>query len=215
MDGQALLIFDLDGTLYRTASSFLPTMRSVFAASGIDAPPDDEIMGHVGEPFSAFLDWALERGLGPNRDALARRIADAEFASISERGELFSGVVETLQDLKERGYSLAICTNGDQDYAGLILRTFGIAGMFDAISTHEDERKSKTRMIAELRSRWPGRRAFVTGDRIHDIEAGHANGCTVIGAIYGYGSMDELSDADVCIERFDELISVVAAEGQN
>jgi len=215
MDGHALLIFDLDGTLYRTASSFLPTMRSVFSTSGVDVPPDEEIMGHVGEPFSAFLDWAMERGLGPNRSALARRIADIEFASIVARGELFSGVAETLRDLRSRGYPLAICTNGDQEYAGLILRTSGIAGMFDAVSAHEDEKKSKTRMISELRSRWPGRRAFVIGDRIHDVEAGHANGCTVIGAAYGYGSMDELSDADLHIERFDELISIVAAKGQN
>ncbi|MBU0595973.1 HAD family hydrolase [Candidatus Bipolaricaulota bacterium] len=205
----ALLVFDLDGTLYRTASSFLPTMRRVFEQYGVDGPSDELIMGQVGEPFSAFLDWAIDRGLPRDRDALARTISYAEYASIRERGELFPGVLETLRLFKASGHAIAICTNGDQRYVGVILEKFGIGDLFDAIRTHEDEKKTKTEMIAELRDQWPDRTAFVIGDRYHDVQAGIANGCVVVAAAYGYAKPGELSDADHLIERFGDLAEIV------
>ena len=39
--------------------------------------------------------------------------------------------------------------------------------------------------------------AVMVGDRHHDIDAAHANGCLAIGVTYGYGSADELSHADL------------------
>jgi len=205
----ALLIFDLDGTLYCTASSFLPTMQRVFETRGIEAPTDDEIMGQVGEPFADFLDWAIENGLPKDRAALARVIAEAEYASIRERGELFPGVLETLRAFKEQGHAIAICTNGDQKYTGVILEKFGIRELFDEIRTHEDEKKSKTVMVAELRAQWPDRRAFLIGDRYHDVQAGRVNGCVVVGAAYGYAKPIELDDVDHRIERFAELFGII------
>lgn len=209
MTTPALLIFDLDGTLYRTESSFLPTMRRVFEQYGIGSPSDKEIMGRVGEPFSAFLDWAIEYGLPTDRDALARTIANAEYASIRERGELFPGVLETLRALRERGHPVAICTNGDQQYTGVILGKFGLRKLFDEIRTHEDAKQSKTEMISELRARWPDRPAVVIGDRYHDVEAGKANGCVVVGTAYGYGVPGELKDADHCITGLADLIDII------
>jgi len=209
MMSSALLIFDLDGTLYRTASSFLPTMRRVFESFGAAAPADEEIMAHVGEPFSVFLDWASGRGLDAERDTLARIIADAEYDSIRACGELFPGVLETLRALRDLGHVLAICTNGDRHYTGVILEKYRIGDLFNAIRTYEDEKKPKTRMTAELRARWPDRSAFVIGDRIHDVEAGQANGCTVIGAKYGYGQPAELESADHRIESFPELLRIL------
>jgi len=184
-------------------------MRRLFAESGVPAPTDREIMRQVGEPFSVFLAWAIACGLAEDRHALARRITEAEYASIEAHGELFPGVVETLENLAARNHTLALCTNGDQAYVRVIFRRFGLGRLFDEIRTHEDEKKPKRVMVSELRAHWPRHRPFVIGDRYHDVQAGRENGCTVIGAAYGYAAPGELDDADHRIGAFDEIPPLV------
>jgi len=209
MRATSLIICDLDGTLYHTETSFLPTMHRIYAEFGIAAPPDWETLALVGETFEGVLDWVIGLGIAEDREILARRITSAEFASIAQNGRLYPGVPETLCELRDRGAALAICTNGDQDYTRTILRTFGIETLFDAVRTHEDAKRTKTEMIAALLEEFDPRCPFVVGDRRHDVEAGRANGCIVIGAVYGYARAGELDGADVRIKEFSELRGLI------
>jgi len=204
-----LLIFDLDGTLYRTESSFLPTMHRVYAEFRLTPPPDREIMGMVGETFDRFLDWLIPQGFELSKEDLAKLIANYEDTAIRERGELFPEACETLAVLRRRGYILSICTNGDSRYAHAILDRFGIRHLFDAIMTNEDGRSTKPEMVRELLRQIRPAGAFVIGDRYHDIEAGRANRCTVIAAAYGYGKEKEFAGADYRIESLSELPSLL------
>jgi len=205
----SLLLFDLDGTLYRSESSFVPTMRSVYAEYGLPYPSDRAILGQVGEPFPVFLDWLVGQGFSSHREALARRIAELELASIPERGALFPGVRETLSLLRRGGYDIGLCTNGDRRYANTVLTTCGILDMFDALQTNDAEGTTKTELVRDLLQRVPHGRAFMIGDRYHDVLAGRENGCTVIAAAYGYGTEEELVDADRRISAFSELPTVL------
>jgi len=200
-----LLIFDLDGTLYQTGISFLPTMRAVYANYGLDAPEDDVLLSTVGEPFEHFLDWLVDQGLTRNRAELAQTIARHELESIRQNGALFPGAAETLRLLKEQGCLLAICTNGDRIYARAVLDHFGLTSLFDAIQTLEDNARTKADMINELRREFPHRRAWMIGDRYHDLRAGRDTGCTVVAAAYGYGSEKEMSSADYVLASITDL----------
>ena len=211
MNAPALLIFDLDGTLYCTESSFVPTVKRLFDGYGLQSPPVDEILSMVGETFTTVLERIRDLGIDEGLPALAARIAEIELASIAEIGRLFGDVAETLARLASAGHPLAICTNGDQAYTGTILRKFGIDGLFSIIATHEDAKETKDEMISKLRAAYPGRPAVVIGDRYHDIVAGRANDCVVIGAGYGYARPGELDDVDHRIERLDELPGLLAA----
>jgi len=205
-----LLIFDLDGTLYRTESSFLPTMHRVYAEFGVAPPPDREIMGMVGETFDRFLDWLIPQGFAVSKDDLAKLIASYEGSAIRQRGELFPQACETLAVLRRRGYILSICTNGDSRYAHAVLDRFGIRHLFDAIMTNEDDRSTKPEMVRELLRQIRPTGAFIIGDRYHDIEAARANRCPVIAAAYGYGEEEELSGADYRIESLSALPPLLA-----
>jgi len=204
-----LLIFDLDGTLYRTESSFVPTMRAVYDEYGIPYPSDVAILGQVGEPFPVFLDWLIAQGFPNDRDAVARRITETELEAIGGRGTLFPGVAGTLRDLRAAGYAIALCTNGDLRYARVVLSSCGILDLFDELQTNEIEGTTKTELVRDLLSRVPHERAFMIGDRYHDMQAGKENKCTTIGAAYGYGSSDELSSAHRQIAAFPELRSAL------
>jgi phosphoglycolate phosphatase len=205
-----LLIFDLDGTLYDTRTSFIPTMRSVYAEYGLPYPSDGVILGFVGEPFPVMLDWLIEHGFSTGREALARQISEIEFASIRERGALFPGVRETLEGLREAGYTICLCTNGDRRYADAVLSACGVLHLFAELETNEVEGRTKVDLVSDLLRRVPHKRAFMIGDRYHDMEAGRANGCTVIAVEYGYGSSEELEVADRRIGSFSDLGSYLA-----
>ena len=204
-----LLMFDLDGTLYRTASSFLPTMRAVYSAYGRQDPDDKLILSRIGEPFDTFLDWLVAQGLSQDRAELAQVIAQREQQSIQENGALFPGTAETLRTLAERGCRLAICTNGDRLYAESVLGRFNLLALFASIQTLEDNTRTKADMINDLRRTFPHRHAWMIGDRYHDLEAGRNTGCTIVAATYGYGTVDEMSSADHHLARIVDLPNLV------
>jgi phosphoglycolate phosphatase len=205
-----LLIFDLDGTLYDTRTSFIPTMQIVYAEYGLPYPSDEAVLALVGEPFPVFLNWLIEQGFPTEREALARHISDLEFASIRERGALFPGVRETLGVLSEDGYVICLCTNGDRRYTDAVLSACGVLRLFAELETNEEEGRTKVDLVRDLLRRVPHERAFMIGDRRHDMDAGRANGCTVIAAAYGYGSPRELEVADCRISTFSDLVACLS-----
>ena len=206
-----MLIFDLDGTLYDTRTSFVPTMRAVYAAHGLPCPSDDVILSLVGDPFPVYLDWLIERGFSTGREALAQQISEIELASIRERGALFPGVRDTLGELSEDGYVICLRANGDRRYADAVLSACRVLHLFAELETNDEEGRTKVDLVRDLVRRVPHERAFMIGDRYHDVEAGRANGCTVIGAAYGYAGPGELAEADWIIERLPDLPRTLAS----
>ena len=207
----ALVIFDLDGTLYRTESSFLETMMRTYRAHGVVPPPEREILALVGETFETFLEWLKPQGFAPAIQDLAKEIGETESAAIAERGEAYPAAVETLRSLRDSGCRLAICSNGDAVYVGAVLRRIGAADLFDRIMTFQDRKMPKPQMVAELLDQFRPAHAILVGDRYHDLEAGRANGCFVVGAAYGYARPGELDGANRIIRSLTELPAIVAS----
>lgn len=204
-----LLIFDLDGTLYRTESSFVRTMRRVYEAHGIAHPGDAAILGMVGETLASFLDWLGSQGFaGPSED-LQEEIGRIELEAIRDHGALYEQVPETLRDLRRAGALLTLCTNGDRRYVDAVLARGGIAHMFSRLSTLEAGGRSKKERVGDLLRAYPGRAGIVVGDRYHDVEAARHNGCPVIGAAYGSARDGELAAADARIRSFAELPAAI------
>jgi len=206
---RVLVIFDLDGTLYDTESSFLPTMRAVFKQYGVPYIGDRQVMSMVGETYATFLEWLRAKGFGAEESELAEAISALELDSIHEDGCLYDGVPETLRLLREQGYTLAICTNGDQPYTRAILGKFDLIDVFDAIKTHGDARESKTVMIRQLLEHYKPHHAFMIGDRYHDFLAGAANDCTVVAARYGFADAREADGVDAAFRQFSDLPGIV------
>jgi len=203
------VIFDLDGTLYPTESSFLPVMHRVYAEFGLPIPPDSEILALVGDTYDNVLKRLIAQGFETTLPVLKEMISRYEFEFLREGGSLYEGVDATLLALRQRGFRTAICTNGDRPYVHAVLGESRMTQLFDAISTHGDAGETKTSMIASLIKRFEPRYTVVVGDRSHDVEAGRNNGCTVVGAAYGFGGEEELEQADVLITAFDQLLDVI------
>ncbi len=205
----SLIIFDLDGTLYKTETSFLPAIADVFRYHNVPAPPPQELLPFIGEPFDHLLQWLATRLADTRGPSLSSRhlrdqIAPREVHYIKTRGELYPGVVDTLAQLRRR-YRLALCTNGGEPYAHAVLRTCKIEALFDLLRFRHSKDGDKAEMVQSLLQTARASHAIVVGDRHHDLLAAHKNGCVAIGAEYGYAGPGELTDADAILGDFADL----------
>ena len=201
-----LAVFDLDGTLYMTELSVVPSIQETFARHGLPVPGDAEVRALIGIPTQGYRAWLKERGGG-----LGERIADEtprrEYELVRTKGRLFPHARETLEALRKEGCRTALLTNAGQRYASIVLGTFGLEPLFDEVSLFRRGEPSKSERLAGVIARAGGAPVIMVGDRRFDFVAAREAGCPSVGVSYGYGG-DELAMADVVIDDLWELVGM-------
>ena len=204
-----LLIFDLDGTLFRTGPVTVGAARRSLAAFEVTPPEDDEITSFIGKPSEEL--YVLLRSLAPAGQAsqICEAFDRLELELVPTIGATFPGVLEALAELRGRATHMAICTNGGRAYVDCVMGAHDLGRYFDAVRYREATTDSKPSMVRELLQRFAGRPALVVGDRGDDVEAAHRNGINAVAASYGYGSSAELAQADARAESAWEIPKAV------
>lgn len=206
---RGLIIFDVDGTLLNTVKVTIPAVQQVFAEFGLPLPNHQTVFGFIGRPASDFFDWVKSQTTADRSTELLYRVDQREMACISETGELYPGVLETIIELKRRHFQLAVCSNGRQDYVYEVLQAHGLENYFDFVRYRKPVDRSKSQMIHEISEKFSARPGYVVGDRHDDMTAARDNGFIGIAATYGFGNDDEWSDADYHIKQVAEVISII------
>lgn len=204
-----LVILDLDGTLFHTETATIPAVRQAFRELGLDEPRLDGLQDSFGRTqadFHAMLTAQCPPELAPRLVALVDRL---ELACIASQGELYPGVRQSLEQLGNLGFSMAICSNGYPGYVDEVVRAHGLAGFFTRVRRRSLPGDNKPAMVAGLLRDLRAERALVVGDRGDDLEAAHLNGLPAVAAAYGYGTPKELSKADAFASTPAELPSIV------
>jgi len=102
---------------------------------------------------------------------------------------------------------LATCTNGEPEHAGTIIDSQGIRHFFDVVRCRANELDNKPAMVAEIIGNLGLTEGVVTGDRRKDAEAAKRNSLRAMRA--GYGSEDELKDADAVAHAASEMPDLI------
>lgn len=208
------MLFDLDGTLFKTETLLLPAYYRTFdslRAEGLyhgETPPEQRILECLGQLLPEI--W---RNVMPNTPIETRERADVLLLRYqieglkSGEGELYEGVEATLTKLRERGIRLFVASNGLEDYVKEVCRYKGIAPLLeDMYSAGEYQTSSKVDLVRLLLERYQIQHAWMVGDRSSDVAAGLNNGLPVIGCDYaGFGDPQELAGATRIIRSFDQL----------
>ncbi|EES71050.1 haloacid dehalogenase-like hydrolase [Paenibacillus sp. oral taxon 786 str. D14] len=211
------MIFDMDGTLFKTETLLIPVFHKVFdqlRKEGLyagETPPEELILSCLG-----MLLPDIWRRVIPNHSETVHRRADELLLEYELEGlqqlatGLYPQVPETLQELKARGVRLFVASNGLEHYVKGVAEAHGIAPLFEGLfSAGEFQTATKVDLVKLLLDRHGITRAWMIGDRSSDVEAGNRNGLAVIGCAYaGFGDDRELAGSDVRIRNFDELISL-------
>ena len=193
------LFFDLDGTVTDPMLGITRSVQYALQHFSIEEPDLQALTCYIGPPLvGAFMRY----------HHLSREQAEQALIWYRERfattglfeNSVYPGMVQLLQALREQGMVLSIATSKPTVYAQQILDHFELSQYFEHICGSElDGTRSRKAEVIEhalLCNRVSDRSEVVMiGDREHDVIGAREAGVDCIGVLYGYGSLEELTQA--------------------
>ncbi|MFK7905038.1 MAG: HAD family hydrolase [Chitinophagales bacterium] len=194
------ILFDLDGTLTDPKIGVTKAIQYALKRFDIEVVNPDELQKFIGP---ALIDsFQKYYSLSPKD---ASKAVDYYREYYSEKGvyenEVYAGIPALLKELKSLGKTLAVATAKPTFYANIVLEHFDLAHFFTEIvgSNLDNTRNKKVEIISHVLQQLKVKADFnvlMIGDREYDILGAKACGIDSIGVMYGYGSLEELKQAE-------------------
>ena len=193
------VLFDLDGTLTDSGSGIMNSVKYALEKVGEPTPDVDELRKFIGPPLKGqFMEHC-----GIDEEKAAEMVTlYREYFTVTGifENSVYDGVEEMLKTLKQAGIKIAMATSKPEKFAKIIADHFGLAQYFDVIGgacmdETRTEKQDVIRYVLEQCEEKELDKIVMVGDRSYDILGGHAEGLKVIGVLYGYGDLKELSEA--------------------
>ncbi|MDE5444582.1 HAD hydrolase-like protein [Bradyrhizobium sp. CSA207] len=209
------VLLDLDGTLVDSQPGIAASCSVALHALGHDPGEALDIKRFIGPP----LEDMLRALLGVYGDDRLDEAVTAYRQHYGESGllgsELYPGISVAIEEMRRAGLRVYLATSKREVFARRILENLNLAAHFDGIhgSVPGGKLDHKPELFAHILSEQdiPASHSVMVGDRRHDIAGAHAVGMRGLGALWGYGSRDELESAgaDQLVERPADLARVV------
>jgi len=193
------VLLDLDGTLIDPRAGIVGCIRHALVRLARPCPADEALAACIGLPlrsaFATLLPAAdrtlIERAVGLYRE---------RFAAVGlDESEVYEGIPAMLDVLGHARCQLFVATSKPAVFAERVVRHFALDHHFAGVYGPDLDGRldDKAQLLAHLleSERLAAGAAIMVGDRAADVIAARANGVRVIGALWGYGSREELLDA--------------------
>lgn len=193
-----LYLFDLDGTLTDSRPGLYGSFRAALAAIGCGDAADADLAPFLGMPLPMVF-----RTMRPDVSAAEIQTGMQAFREHFERegiygNILYPGVKDMLLAVRATGRKAWIVTSKPDGQAHRVVALLGIEELVDGvIGASLEETDTKTELVAHAlaTARVPASDALMLGDRHYDVTGARENGVLAVGALWGYGSKQELADA--------------------
>lgn len=230
--GEALVIFDLDGTLLNTIDDLGEACNHALAAYGFPVHMIEEYPRLVGNGISKLIERALPEGHKDEATVLRLREVFIPYYNAHNRvyTRPYEGIPELLAQLKVAGYHLAVASNKYDQAAKTIVEHY-FPGVFDIVLGERAgvERKPNPQIVFDIlnsKAIKPIERGSVTlerasaqlnendvlyvGDSIVDIETARNAGLPCIACTWGFVERERLIAAqpDFLVDKPDEILNV-------
>ncbi len=203
------IFFDLDGTLTDPAMGIITSIEYAATKMGLDYERE-ALKCFIGPPlldtFRSFFNLSIEEGERAVSLYRERYSVKGLFENM-----LYPGIENALKELKESGKKLVIATSKPEIYTKRITDHFGITKYFEFISgallDHSRVEKGDVIRHALDTLGISGCDAVMIGDRKFDIEGAKENNMIGYGVLWGYGSLQEITDsgAEKIFESVEEM----------
>lgn len=205
------VLFDLDGTVAESAPGVTRSFSYALSKYGINEDPSD-LSKVIGPPLDrSFMDFY---GFSKER---ADEAIEHYREYYRERGifecNIYDGIEDMLKTLSGCGTGILLATSKPTVFATRILDHFGLSRYFShAVGSELDGRRTNKAEVIECAlelADTPKDRVLMVGDRSFDVIGAHTVGIMAAGALWGYGSADELSVADFTAETPADICGIV------
>lgn len=195
MNGQPLLIFDLDGTISDPTVGIGRSINYALATFGHPAVNEHEVSQCIGPPLdAAFRQLARDASDDAILGMVAKFRERYEEVGYAEN-VVYAGIPEALEHLASHGVPMGVCTSKRVDFAERILTLFQLRTYFMFVSGGDIGVRKDDQLRLLLEQGAAGHCSTMIGDRATDVTAARANGLRSVGVLWGHGSKQELLGA--------------------
>ena len=195
------ILFDLDGTLTESGEGITKSVQ--YALDKMRYPEMDleKLRVFVGPPLLEQVRKYTGMSEEEARQAVVYYRERYSVTGIFEN-RVYDGVQNMLEELRRKGYLLAVSSSKPEHFVTKVLDHFGLTGYFDEIvgSEMNGKRTGKADVIEETLRRLQlsdhREQVIMVGDKEHDVFGARTCGLECIAVSYGYGTMEELAQAD-------------------
>ena len=208
------IFFDLDGTLTDSGPGILASVAYALRKLGVEPPEPEKLRPFIGPPL--LWSFAHFYGFDEEKSREGVRLYREYFtAGGMFENSVYPGIPEALERLRDAGFRLAVATSKPEQFSRQIIAHFGLDGYFEAIcgASMDETRTDKADVIRYAMDTLgvAPEVSLMVGDREHDVLGAKAVGVPCLGALWGYGSREELTNAgaDALAETPEELSELI------
>ncbi|NNU81598.1 HAD hydrolase-like protein [Halovulum dunhuangense] len=209
------VFLDLDGTLIDPKVGITTSIQHALRELGAEVPTPEELTWCIGPPL--WDSFAVLLGPGADLDLAVALYRERFTTEGLFEAEVYDGVGEMLEELRDTGAGLWIATSKPHAYATTIADHFGLSSWIDGLFGAELDgtRGDKSALLAHALAETgiDPAKAVMLGDRRFDIDGARNNHMPSIGALWGYGEEGELHLAEPdALAGHPEEVAEIAAE---
>lgn len=212
---QPTLVLDLDGTLVDSAPDLVSALNRLMAARGLAPFTRDDIVPMIGDGAHMLLTRAFAARDATFDEAEFRAYLADYTANSAVETRLFPGVFDTLTQMTDAGWRIAVCTNKPAEAAKSVLSALDVMPFLAAIGGGDSfpTRKPDAGHLLGtlLAAGGTAQAAIMVGDHANDVRAANAAGVPCIFAGWGYGAPTMAEGAAATAELFRDLPGIARA----
>ncbi len=194
-----IYLFDFDGTLCDTTEGIFNSIIYSLKCYGIEETDRKKLEFFVGPPL--FESYKTVYGVSDD-DAkwLIEKYREHYRTKAAEESSIYDGIKDMLCELKKRDKKVAVASSKPQVFVEEISQHHDIFKFYDFVSAEnfKNNHSSKEALInacLDFFGNPDKSRVIMVGDRFYDIDGANAVGIDSAGAVYGFGTEEELKNA--------------------
>jgi phosphoglycolate phosphatase len=205
------VILDLDGTISDPSLGIIRCFNHALKSYDLLTVSDEAIAKEIGPPLDETFLKFLPNIKASDIDSLVatyrERYSDVGYSE----NTMYSDIPTALEQLKDSGLTLGVCTSKRRDFAERILALFDLTDYFDFVDGGDIGITKKSQLTDLLEAGVIDDQAIMVGDRAIDITSAKENDLRSIGVLWGFGDYAELSEVspDCIVEKVMELPDIV------
>lgn len=182
------VIWDLDGTLLNTSVGVIEAVECTLQQLNLEKPENVKLQEFVGPPmqnsFCKFFNMKEDEAL------IAANLFRDNYKNSVLHAEIYPGIVNLLEKLKQSKVVMAVATNKSHDNASTLLQNCGIADYCEyIIGSDRSGKLDKGDLINKCLHKLhvDAKQALYIGDSSLDYEGCEKANVSFLGVTYGFG----------------------------